>query len=1536
MAIDLASTLSAITSDSFGVSHLVWVENAAIWHAVYDGNAGTWVDAQQVVSGVPDNITSLNLVANDKLIGNSAPGLAVIWQQGDVNNSNFFYSAANYDSSANLQWLETPQPLTVNANSNSEKFTNLKPQAIADNNGNVFVVGQQVNLSQGADQAIREDADLYYTQFTVNSSDFPSLSPGNLAAPYTPPVVIDGVNQGTTSLATTQPLAAYSAFTSSEAFSAAATANSSNGSSEWGVGFGPALTFSSDLYESLGLVDYLDGIPKHLIESILGGYELVGTLSGSYVFGSASKTGESALIIKAIGDVINKRQQSISAGSANFLKQFPNSPFQRPEPSFEVSLSFESESEYSGKTPFELKGITDKITLSAEETFPLFDGFVPGTFELLRGKVNFVGSAGITGILLIEPSSSDTYSSGIQPLLDTLLVQAALTPVLFKSFDDPIEGASAVLGELIFAPFEDILIGNLSGLGNESIKEFLVGPTFSGTVNGEVNPTGIKWVKATLSGGVVLTFGFNTTEEDTILQFPISAGVSVGPLSFDLSIKPTFSWTTPYNSSSSNTSQTALAIAASPVNSLAIASSISNTNQITSATVNGSLLTLIFDTPLDTSSIPSASDFTVQTQTINQTTPTNSGLTVFDVLVSNDSTTGNGVVTLRLNQAIPYSPQFQGTAANSAGELGIFVSYDGTALEDSSNNPVTDFSQVSVTNNSSQTFVAAYNPTSGNAANYTTTNQTFNQTSLIGNLEADFAQDSPPALALVTSSSTTEGQVLAVWSKEVQPISPIAGFVNGDQIYLNFVQVLNTASTPTSSQFNLTVNGIASNITFGNVSIGSNGYVLLNLNSSIQATDTVSLTYTNTPDVAATPTTSAIEQATSNFYLTDALGAKLWVPEFNLALSNTTGQNTSAAPNLLGGSAVINNGTENLITLIFNQALEAQNTPNPSQFSVISNGAVLTASDVTVEGNTVTFSVSPTGSNSLIGPGDLVTVSYTPGSTADQNLTGNNGVTVTAFAQQPITTVSLNPTTSLMAGLYTPGSSGLSHFQNIIGTDGFNFDPAVASDQNGNALAVWVYADSSDIPNQLVPGTIYSDDDAQIINDSLNASDIYFSYWNGTEWAIAAPLAATQVGTDTNVTVAYDANSNQYIAAWLNDQSTSTTGKNTATIYWSTYNPSTNTWQPIGEVLSEASPDPLTDLIFSSVNGQVALFWSETQPISYSLLTAEENPYLYLRLGEINGTTAKNDGSWGAAGSGTYNGNLTLKETGALENPITQTGDPNPAVLFADGGNLTLNSAIAVSGSALSLEFWFKTPSTPSEITNLVSLSGLLNTTLSVDSNNNLILNFGLGDSGSGNSSIATNASNNPLSNDTWHYVVGTYSTQTKELSLYLNAQLIQTINDVTFTLPTTSNLTLAGSSDSVYLDEIALYGSVLDYNPPSSDQSLTGLELINTLSGTNQIGNKYSTQYVEPLPPGPQLKYSLLNTTNSTWTTQNQIDPLPQVVPTQLADANTPTFDIVSATTANSNGSISPNRQADTIYQISLTGQQTQTILNTVIDCEF
>jgi len=62
-----------------------------------------------VVEGVTGNVTALSLVANKKLINDASPGLAVIWQDGAVtqNGSNFYYSAAQYGSSGQLQWDAT-------------------------------------------------------------------------------------------------------------------------------------------------------------------------------------------------------------------------------------------------------------------------------------------------------------------------------------------------------------------------------------------------------------------------------------------------------------------------------------------------------------------------------------------------------------------------------------------------------------------------------------------------------------------------------------------------------------------------------------------------------------------------------------------------------------------------------------------------------------------------------------------------------------------------------------------------------------------------------------------------------------------------------------------------------------------------------------------------------------------------------------------------------------------------------------------------------------------------------------------------------------------------------------------------------------------------------------------------------------------------------------------------------------------------------------------------------------------------------------
>ncbi|MEB3161227.1 MAG: hypothetical protein VKL20_07185 [Synechocystis sp.] len=43
MSINLASRLSAITTDFTGVNHIVWVEGNAIWHAQFDAIASCWM-----------------------------------------------------------------------------------------------------------------------------------------------------------------------------------------------------------------------------------------------------------------------------------------------------------------------------------------------------------------------------------------------------------------------------------------------------------------------------------------------------------------------------------------------------------------------------------------------------------------------------------------------------------------------------------------------------------------------------------------------------------------------------------------------------------------------------------------------------------------------------------------------------------------------------------------------------------------------------------------------------------------------------------------------------------------------------------------------------------------------------------------------------------------------------------------------------------------------------------------------------------------------------------------------------------------------------------------------------------------------------------------------------------------------------------------------------------------------------------------------------------------------------------------------------
>ncbi|MBD2651905.1 FG-GAP repeat protein, partial [Synechocystis sp. FACHB-383] len=426
---------------------------------------------------------------------------------------------------------------------------------------------------------------------------------------------------------------------------------------------------------------------------------------------------------------------------------------------------------------------------------------------------------------------------------------------------------------------------------------------------------------------------------------------------------------------------------------------------------------------------------------------------------------------------------------------------------------------------------------------------------------------------------------------------------------------------------------------------------------------------------------------------------------------------------------------------------------------------------------------------------------------------------------------------------------------------------------------------------------------------------IYYSVLGpDNQWSLAQPIAAVQTGQDQKVTLGAGPNG-QLLAAWLNTQQQSN-GNTSTTVYWSSFNGTS--WTTPQTLLSEISPDAFTELNISTINGQPAIFWTESQPASYSNLIVEQDPVVYLRLGELSGTTAINEGQSGPSFNGNYSGNFTLNQIGALEDTTNNSGDPNPAVLF-NGGGVTLDAAIPVSIQGFSVEFWFKLPS-DNAIPNLVSMADVFLFTV-----NDTQLKFSLDNTG--NSTIATTQ---PLDTDAWYYVVGTYDGSQDILSLYLDGELVGSLDNVSFgNLPQSGTLAVAGQGGSVYVDEVAFYNSVLSYVPSSAGLTasniteFTGNQFLDGALGTNEIGNRFNAQYVDPVPAGPEAYYSVWNPTTNSWQLNGQIEPIPTITPTTLSDANFPIWDIVAATGSPAGTEIFPNGKADSIFQINLTGEQ-------------
>ncbi|PHV61047.1 hypothetical protein [Cyanobacterium aponinum] len=191
MVVNLASGLSAITSSSNSQTHLVWAENSFLWYAKYDENSETWQEARAISKLENQDISNIQLLYEDNLIqeGNTEakqPGFVVTWQQGSDNDSDFYYTAGKYDEQGELQWLANPQAIT------SDQVGDLEPTSIIYQ-GDVFLVGSKVDFLNQANQAIKEDTDLYFQRFTINDSLFYDGDVTPPLASYSPQLIQQGV-----------------------------------------------------------------------------------------------------------------------------------------------------------------------------------------------------------------------------------------------------------------------------------------------------------------------------------------------------------------------------------------------------------------------------------------------------------------------------------------------------------------------------------------------------------------------------------------------------------------------------------------------------------------------------------------------------------------------------------------------------------------------------------------------------------------------------------------------------------------------------------------------------------------------------------------------------------------------------------------------------------------------------------------------------------------------------------------------------------------------------------------------------------------------------------------------------------------------------------------------------------------------------------------------------------------------------------------------------------------------------------------------
>ena len=144
--------------DSAGRTHMLWVRDGLIWHAVNDGTS--WGQAQQISDVAGAN---LQVTYDDHLVAGQSPGLLATWIQGSNNDSEVFGKIGRERADGSWEWSETI------------KFSD---NAVHDSNVSAVILddGTPLFVWDKSDTSITDDGDIYFRTGSTSGLVFPSAT----------------------------------------------------------------------------------------------------------------------------------------------------------------------------------------------------------------------------------------------------------------------------------------------------------------------------------------------------------------------------------------------------------------------------------------------------------------------------------------------------------------------------------------------------------------------------------------------------------------------------------------------------------------------------------------------------------------------------------------------------------------------------------------------------------------------------------------------------------------------------------------------------------------------------------------------------------------------------------------------------------------------------------------------------------------------------------------------------------------------------------------------------------------------------------------------------------------------------------------------------------------------------------------------------------------------------------------------------------------------------------------------------------------